>query len=132
MKKSVLALLVLIMIGLGWSAYSSLQPPVWSGQTEDGKWTAIYREEGVKERWFGTLRWNEAGEPILTYRELKINGKHAAGDQVGDSRTERIDKDTEFVAFGGQPDNNDHLELILKWIEGDIPFEETIILQPNK
>ncbi|WP_202078947.1 hypothetical protein [Caldalkalibacillus salinus] len=134
MKKVIIGLIIIITIGLGWFIYSSLQLNVWSGESKDGKWTAIYEQEGRKDRWFGTLHWKGEGKPIITYIEFKINGVHSAGDGEPGSekqtRSEKVEKDIEFVAFGGKPDKSDKLELILHWAEGDTEFEEVIVLRP--
>lgn len=135
MKKIIIGLIIIFVIGLGWFFYSKLEPNVWSGGSEDGKWTAIYEQEGIKGKWFGTLQWNGEREPIIIYREFQINGAHSAGDGEPGSekqtRSEKVETDIEFVAFGNQPDNSDILELIVQWTEDDTEFEEVIVLQPK-
>ncbi|WP_163537287.1 hypothetical protein [Gracilibacillus sp. YIM 98692] len=132
--KKISILIIILVFGLGLFIYLSLQPNDWVGKSKDGKWTAIYEQEGIKDRWFGTLQWSGEGEPIITYREFKINGVHSAGDgQPGSekqTRSEKVESEIEFAAFGEQPDNSDTLELILHWTEGDTKFEEVIVLQP--
>jgi hypothetical protein len=134
MKKIIIGLIIILVIGLGWFIYSSPQPNAWSGESKERKWTAIYKQEGIKDRSFGNLQWNGEGEPIITYREFKINGVHSAGDgELGSekqTRYEKVEKDIEFSAFGGKPDNSDKLEFILHWTEDDTEFEEVIVLQP--
>ncbi|UTR10252.1 hypothetical protein MM300_20630 [Evansella sp. LMS18] len=134
MKKKLIGLFIVFLIGFSWFIYCGLQPNAWVGESEDGKWKVIYEQEGIKERWFGTLQWKAEGEPIITYREFKINGVHSTGDggpgAVKQSRSERVEGDIEFAAFGEQPGDKDTLELILLWIEGETEFEEVIILRP--
>ncbi|WP_078596225.1 hypothetical protein [Evansella clarkii] len=134
MKKKLISLVIVLLIGLSWFIYSSLQPNAWVGESEDGKWIAIYEQEGIKERWFGTLQWKAEGEPIITYREFKINGVQSTGDGEPGAekqpRSERVEGDIEFAAFGEQPGEKDILELILLWIDGETEFEEVITLRP--
>ncbi|WP_088034683.1 hypothetical protein [Evansella clarkii] len=133
MKKKLIGLFIVLFIGFSWFIYSSLHPNAWFGESEDGKWIAIYEQEGIKERWFGTLQWKAEGEPIITYREFKINGVHSTGEGEPGAekqpRSERVEGDLVFAAFGEQPGDRDTLELILFWIEGETEFEEVIILK---
>jgi len=126
--KIVVMILLIVVAGVGLLCFFNNQSPVWVGQAANGDWTAVY-EEGPHKKWFGTLQWNGNEEPILLYREFKINGNYVSGDKTGESRNERIVNNIEFVAFGERPNDNDCLELLLKWTEGKITFEETIVLK---
>lgn len=134
MRKIINGLIIILFIRFGWFLYSSLQPNTWIGESEEGKWTAIYEQNALKDKWSGILQWNGNDEPIITYMEFKVNGVHSAGDDEPGSekqtRSEKVEKDIEFASHGVQPNNSNTLELMLHWTEGNKEFEEVIVLQP--
>lgn len=133
MKKIFISVTIILSIVIVWYIYSTYQPPIWAGETADGKWKAVYDEEmASKGTWQGHLYWQGTGEATLTFIQFIVDGKLGAGLEEGETMNERLTNDYNFASVSEPLLDDEKAELKFRWRENDEEHEAVIRLKPQK
>ena len=136
--KILIPVVVCVIIGLSFLFYISFISKIYTGVSSDEKWEAEFKRDifyNHKNNWVGQVRWRgdklAEDELEVTFLQLTKNGEYYSGDtKLGTIHVPQEDQDTYiFAEYGGPPEENDKLEVLIKWEERGTEFSERIKLK---